>query len=71
MPAGALVDYEPCVLATVCPGASLLSVFRQRGAYAVPGQMLGELREEGQAARRARWAHLPAAVASRQPPWLV
>jgi len=72
MPQGAVaVDYEPCIIATVPPGASLLEVFRQRGSYAVPGRLLDELAAEGAEARRARWQHLPPGVQSRQPSWLV
>ena len=61
-----------CMLqATVPPGASLLSVFKQQGGYVVPGHTLEELAAEGPEARRARWEHLPAEVLQRQPPWMV
>ena len=71
MPHGAMVDYEPCVLLTLPPGAGLRDAFRARGGYATPGAVLEELRAEGAEARRARWAHLPPAVLQREPPWLV
>lgn len=65
------MDYEPCVLLTLPPGASLRDVFIQHGCYAAPGGVLAELQAEGPEARRARWAHLPPAVLQREPPWLV
>jgi hypothetical protein len=73
MPHGAIVDYEPCILLTLPPYTSLLQHFRRggRSSYAVPGQLAAELEVEGPEARTARWAHLPAAVRHRQPPWLV
>lgn len=71
MPHGALVDYEPAVVVTVPPGASLLSVFKAAGRYVAPGQGLQELEQEGPEARLQRWDHLPLEVMARQPPWLV
>lgn len=73
MPAGGqgLVDYEPCVLCTVPPGGSLLDVFRQHGRYAAPGELLKTLRAETAEAARQRFAHIPAVVRERQPPWFV
>ncbi|KAL4422788.1 hypothetical protein ABPG75_008985 [Micractinium tetrahymenae] len=71
MPHGALVDYEPCVVASVLPGSSLRDVFRRQGRYAVPGALLQQLESEGPEARRARWQHVPPQVLGRQPPWLV
>ncbi len=71
MPQGALVDYEPCVLASVLPGATLRDAFRRRGCHAVPGALLQQLADEGPEARRARWRHVPPQVLARQPPWLV
>ena len=71
MPHGGLVDYAPCVLASIPPGGSLLQVFRSQGRYVPPEQLFGELEAEGPAARRARWAHVPQAIQQRQPPWLV
>lgn len=71
MPHGALVDYEPCVLASVLPGASLRDLFRHRGRHVMPGALLQQLAAEGPEARRARWQHVPPEVLARQPPWLV
>lgn len=71
MPAGGFVDYEPCILATIPPGTELPEAFRRHGRYAVPGELLETLQAESAEERRARWAHVPAAVADRQPPWFV
>lgn len=74
MPQGAVVDYEPVVLATLPPagaGAGLAGVMRERGRYVRPGALLAALQAEGPEQRAARWAHTPPAVLQRQPPWLV
>lgn len=71
MPHGGLVDYAVCTLASLPPGGSLLSLFKQRGRYVPPEQLYEALEAEGAAERRGRWEHVPPAVLQRQPPWLV
>jgi hypothetical protein len=71
MPQGPLVDYEPCIVATVPPDGSLQAAFRAAGQHVAPGQPLRQLEAEVPAAAAARWAHTPRDVLERQPPWLV